>query len=270
MPSQASAPDEAGLSVTSAQVQEATAESLDGSSTMVKNPGNLADLRDEAYFGWKLPAGSADTDKHSASSRIFALKTVGGGVLVFYALAAQLTLAPPPGQTFEVSIPGYYSSSQTLTSATIGYGLRPAGASAAGVVPVHPGAGDLIRSARARTGHAERRAGPAALGLVQAHGGLRQGVIQGIPDRANQRREPFEQEGLGEVHRGVLRPRVGVVDHPAAQRVSCRARSAAACRTARSTNAVSLLSEHSHPAISPANASTTSAVYPNPPPSSGT
>ena len=30
----------------------------------------------------------------------------------------------------------------------------------------------------------------------------------------------------------------------------------AVCRIARSTNAVSLLSEHSHPAISPANAST--------------
>ena len=62
----ASASDEAGLSVTSAQVQEATAESLDGSSTTVKNPGNLADLRDEAYFAGKLPAGSTDTDKHSA------------------------------------------------------------------------------------------------------------------------------------------------------------------------------------------------------------
>ena len=117
----ASASDEAGLSVTSAQVQEATAESLDGSSTTVKNPGNLADLRDEAYFCGKLPAGSTDTDKHSASGRVFALKTVGGGVLAFYALTAQLTLAPPPGQTFQVSIPGFYSSSQTLTSATIGY-----------------------------------------------------------------------------------------------------------------------------------------------------
>jgi hypothetical protein len=117
----ASAPDEAGLSVTSAQVQEATAESLDGSSTTVKNPGNLADLRDEAYFAGKLPAGSTDTDKHSESGRIFALKTVGGGVLVFYALTAQLTLAPPPGQTFEVGIPGFYSSSQTLTSAAVDY-----------------------------------------------------------------------------------------------------------------------------------------------------
>jgi hypothetical protein len=62
----ASASDEARLSVTSAQVQEATAESLDGSSATVKNPGNLADLRDEAYFSGKLPAGSTDTGKHSA------------------------------------------------------------------------------------------------------------------------------------------------------------------------------------------------------------
>jgi hypothetical protein len=116
-----SASDEAGLSVTSAQIQEATAESLDGSSTTVKNPGNLADLRDGAYFSGKLPAGSTDTDKHTASGRIFALKTADGGVLAFYALTAQLTLAPPPGQTFQVSIPSFYSSSQTLTSATIGY-----------------------------------------------------------------------------------------------------------------------------------------------------
>jgi hypothetical protein len=117
----ASASDEAGPSVTSAQIQEATAESLDSSSATVKNPGNLADLRDEAYFSGKLPVGSTDTDKHSTSGRIFALKTVGGGVLTFYALTAQLTLAPPPGQTFQVSIPGFYSSSQTLRSATVGY-----------------------------------------------------------------------------------------------------------------------------------------------------
>ncbi|MGH3289133.1 MAG: hypothetical protein ACRDPD_31410, partial [Streptosporangiaceae bacterium] len=117
----ASASDQAGLSITSAQIQEATAGSLDSSSTTVKNPGNLADLRDEAYFSGKLPAGSTDTDKHSTSGRIFAIKTVGGGVLAFYALTAQLTLAPPPGQTFEIGIPGFYSSSQTLTSATVEY-----------------------------------------------------------------------------------------------------------------------------------------------------
>jgi hypothetical protein len=69
---------------------------LDGSSTTVKNPGNLADLRDEANFSGKLPAGSTGTDKHSAWGRVFALETAGGGVLAFYALSAQLTLAPPP------------------------------------------------------------------------------------------------------------------------------------------------------------------------------
>ena len=42
-------------------------------------------------------------------------------MLAFYALTAQLTLAPPPGQTFQVGIPGFYSSSQTLTSATVEY-----------------------------------------------------------------------------------------------------------------------------------------------------
>jgi hypothetical protein len=117
----ASAADEAGLSVTSAQIQEATAESLDGNSATVKDPGNLADLRDETYFSGRLPAGSTDTDKHSAWGRVFVLKTADGGVLAFYALTAQLTLAPPPGQTFRVSIPGFYSSSQTLTSATLEY-----------------------------------------------------------------------------------------------------------------------------------------------------
>ncbi len=56
---------------------------------------------------------------------------------------------------------------------------------------------------------------------------------------------------------------------PASGRPS-RRRRAAAWRMARSTNAVCFDSEHSHPGIIPANASITSAVYPNPPPSSGT
>ena len=42
-------------------------------------------------------------------------------MLAFYALTAQLTRAPLPGQTFQVGIPGVYSSSQTLTSVTVEY-----------------------------------------------------------------------------------------------------------------------------------------------------
>src|SRR5689334_9172815 len=50
----------------------------------------------------------------------------------------------------------------------------------------------------------------------------------------------------------------------------CRARYAVAWRIAGSTNAVSSGSEHSHPGISPANASITNAVYVNRPVTSGT
>ena len=87
----------------------------------MKNPGNLADLHDQASFRPRLPDGSADTDRHHVSGPIFGLKTVGGGALMLYGLTARLRLAPPPGRTFELGIPRCYSPSQTLTSATVIY-----------------------------------------------------------------------------------------------------------------------------------------------------
>ena len=110
-----------GLTATPAQIPHLTAQSLDGTSSTLNNPGNLADLRDRAYFQTRLPAGSAVTDQHDTSGLVFALKTVGGGALVFYHLTARLSLVPPPGQTINPGIPGYYSSSQALTSATVEY-----------------------------------------------------------------------------------------------------------------------------------------------------
>ena len=113
----------ARLSAAPAQVPELTAESLDGATpaVVVRNPGNLADLRDQAYFQSRLPAGSADTDRHYTGGLVFALKTVGGGALVFCHLTARLSLTPPPGQTINLGIPGYYSASQALTSAAVEY-----------------------------------------------------------------------------------------------------------------------------------------------------
>lgn len=111
----------AGLSNAPAQIPQLTAQSLDGTATTVKNPGNLADLRDQEYFQSRLPAGSAGTDRHDTAGLVFALKTVGGGALVFYHLTARLTLAPPQGETFKIGIPGYYSASQALTSAAVDY-----------------------------------------------------------------------------------------------------------------------------------------------------
>jgi hypothetical protein len=109
------------LHVPPGQIQEMTAASLDGAPGTVNNPGNLADLQDEAYFGTRLPDGSTDTDRHYVSGPVLGLKTADAGALMFYGLTARLSLAPPPGETFELGIPGYYSPSQALTSATVTY-----------------------------------------------------------------------------------------------------------------------------------------------------
>ena len=118
---QAALTSAAGLTTSPAQIPQLTAQSLDGASAALKNPGNLADLRDQAYFQARLPARSAVTDRHGTSGLVFALKTAGGGALVFYHLIARLSLTPPPGQTIELGIPGYYSSSQALTFAAVDY-----------------------------------------------------------------------------------------------------------------------------------------------------
>jgi hypothetical protein len=118
---QAALTSAAGLTATPAQIPQLTAQSLDGASAALKNPGNLADLRDQAYFQARLPAGSADTDRHGTSGLVFALKTAGGGALVFYHLTARLSLTPLPGRTIQLSIPGFYSSSQALTFAAVDY-----------------------------------------------------------------------------------------------------------------------------------------------------
>ena len=79
------------------------------------------------------------------------------------------------------------------------------------VVPVHPGAGDLFQvSQGADRPGPERGILADALSLVQPDRRLRQGVVQGIPDRADRGCQPGQQQGLGEPDRGVLRPGVGI------------------------------------------------------------
>ena len=131
----------ARLAAAPAQIPQLTAESLDGATPAVtiRNPGNLADLRNQAYFQFRLPAGSADTDRHDTAGLVFALKTVGGGALVFYHLTARLSLAAPPGQTINLRVSGYYSPSQALTSAAVDYAEQfavylPAGSAAPAVI----------------------------------------------------------------------------------------------------------------------------------------
>jgi hypothetical protein len=103
------------------QIASQTAASLNGTSSAVTIPGTLSDLYDEGIAAKQLPAGSTISDTHSADGPVSGLQTVGGGVLTFFGLTAQLKLAAPTGQTFSLAKPGFYMPDQPLTSASIRY-----------------------------------------------------------------------------------------------------------------------------------------------------
>ena len=123
-------PDAASVAVAPSQLPAATAASLNGTgaggarTAAVADPGNLADLADQKFWQGKIPGGTV-TDTHTAAAgangQEFALLTAGGGALVFYTDAAQLTLTPPAGSMLHLTIPGFYSPSQALPSAGVSY-----------------------------------------------------------------------------------------------------------------------------------------------------
>lgn len=91
----------------------------------------------------------------------------------------------------------------------------------AGVVPVDPVGGEYFDVGYpVERAAAKGRVFTHGFGLVQADRGLGQGVIVGIPDRADRWLRSGQREGLTEAHRGVLRPRVGVMNSAADQWVS--------------------------------------------------
>ena len=120
--------DAATVAVAPGQLAATTAASLDGTGTgtgqAVADPGNLADKADQQLWQDKVPGGQV-TDVHSpapgADGQEFALLTTGGGALVFYTDAAQVTITPPAGSALRLTIPGLYSSSQALSQAGVSY-----------------------------------------------------------------------------------------------------------------------------------------------------
>ena len=117
------APGTSGLSVAPDHLAVVTAGALDGSAAAkITVPGNLQDQKDQAFWRSRLPQGSTDTDTHrQAPGAVYGLRTADGGALLFYTVTAQLTLAPPAGQSFQIAIPGYYSPASTQTRAVVGY-----------------------------------------------------------------------------------------------------------------------------------------------------
>jgi hypothetical protein len=113
-----------GLSAAPGKIQPDTVSWLDREAAAGADPadtGNLADLHDVIYWRGQMPSGTV-TDTHSAGpGPAFGLRTKDGGALFFYSLTARLRLLPPPGDTFRVTIPGYYSPGQAVQSAAVGY-----------------------------------------------------------------------------------------------------------------------------------------------------
>ncbi|MDX6345149.1 MAG: hypothetical protein QOH87_5287 [Trebonia sp.] len=125
-------PDAASVAVAPSQLPAATAASVDGTgaggagtgTAAVADPGNLADRADQKFWLGKIPGGTV-TDTHTAAAgadgQEFALLTAGGGALVFYTDAAQLTITPPASATLHLTIPGFYSPGQALSRAGVSY-----------------------------------------------------------------------------------------------------------------------------------------------------
>ena len=128
-----------GSSGTAGEVERQTIGLMDAGRLQV--PGTLADQGDERYWAMHDPS-FAVTDTHSLTSYpVYSLRTANGGQLVFFALKATLSLRPPAGQTFTISVPGYYSPSDgQLSSASMVYGeqfaayVPPSGSGGATIV----------------------------------------------------------------------------------------------------------------------------------------
>ena len=103
------------------QLSTLTAASLNGTGT-IANPGNLDESSDQRFWQGKLPSATVTVTHASGDEgETFGLRTTGGGALVFYTDAATLTITPPAGTVLHLTIPGLYSSAQSLTSAGLSY-----------------------------------------------------------------------------------------------------------------------------------------------------
>jgi hypothetical protein len=137
----------ASLTVPPGRLPAVTAASLGGGGR-IANPGNLVSGADERFWKARLPTATV-TVSHApaagADAETFALPTAGGGALVFYADAADLTITPAAGMILHLTVPGFYSPGESLTSASLGYLDQfatydpPAGAGAPRVIADYSG-----------------------------------------------------------------------------------------------------------------------------------
>jgi hypothetical protein len=113
---------DAGLALSPATASEATATALDTGAGEPATPANLADQQALAALRREFPAPSFETDRHFAVSKaVYGLRTVDGGALLFYDVAAQVTVTAQANDTLPVNVPGFLSPDNPVARATLDF-----------------------------------------------------------------------------------------------------------------------------------------------------
>jgi hypothetical protein len=111
-----------GLAVSPAAVSAATAIARDSGTGQPSTPGNLPVDQARAAVLRQLPKGSSAVTRHAGTQeRVFGLRTADGGALLFYDVAARLTVTAPAGSTLHLDIPGWTSASEGAGQLRLGY-----------------------------------------------------------------------------------------------------------------------------------------------------
>jgi hypothetical protein len=113
---------DASLALSPATASEATATALDTGSGEPATPANLADQQALAALHRDFPATSFETDRHFATAQaIYGLRTVNGGALLFYDVAAQVTVTAQADGTLPLNVPGFLSPGNPVARATLDF-----------------------------------------------------------------------------------------------------------------------------------------------------
>lgn len=113
---------DASLVLSPAAASGATATALSSGTGQPANPGNLADFHDFTALRRTLPPHASITGTHLGSGGpFFGLRTTDGGALLFYDVAARISLTAPPGGTLPLDVPGFFTPASRVATATLDY-----------------------------------------------------------------------------------------------------------------------------------------------------
>jgi hypothetical protein len=111
-----------GLALPPGGVSAATAAARDSGTGQPAAPGTLAIDKARAAVRGQLPHGSTAATRHAGTTeRVFGLRTADGGALLFYDVAARLTVTAPAGSPLRLDVPGWVAASEGISQARLGY-----------------------------------------------------------------------------------------------------------------------------------------------------